>query len=125
MMNGFTFSLYGPIVPKARAQTTKNGTYHPHRYQAWKKEAITLLKPQYPWAPLSGVSINIQLIGKHNRSGDADNIAGAVLDAMVQAEILQDDNLKHVHSLVVDLQYSKKTEPYALISVAQVGEKAA
>ena len=120
--DAFTFKLYGPIVPKARPRAWNGRNLTPERYRNWKRDAISLLRPQYLWAPLSGVAVSIQLIGKHSRRGDADNIAGAILDALVQAEILKDDNLVSVHSLAIELQYSKNVEPYALISIAQTGK---
>jgi len=115
MSDTYTFHLSGPIVPKARARVTANGTYHPHEYQRWKRDAVAALMAQYHGQPLSGVSVSILLQGKHSRRGDADNIAGAILDALVQAKVLKDDNLIHVRSLAVTLEWDKKLEPESTI----------
>jgi Holliday junction resolvase RusA-like endonuclease len=48
------------------------------------------------------------LLGKHPRRGDLDNIAGSVLDSLVQAGILKDDSLRVVSSLAIALQWSKE-----------------
>jgi Holliday junction resolvase RusA-like endonuclease len=118
--------LDGDIVPKARARVTANGTYMPHNYQNWKRHAIASLRTQAQNANgLKGVAIAIVLKGKHSRRGDLDNISGSILDALVQAGILQNDNLICVHSLSVRLEYSKKMEPIALIEILEVAAEKA
>jgi Holliday junction resolvase RusA-like endonuclease len=59
--------------------------------------------------------VAILLQGKHSRRGDADNIAGAILDALVQAGVLKDDSLIHVKGLAVALEWSKKLEPESTV----------
>ncbi|MEO0870113.1 MAG: RusA family crossover junction endodeoxyribonuclease [Cyanobacteria bacterium J06642_11] len=114
-MTTLTFELTGPIVPKSRARTTANGTYHPHRYNNWKKDAISDLSSQYQGEPLEQALVSIHLTGKHNRQGDADNVAGSILDALVQARVLVDDNMKRVPSLALSLDWDKKAEPMAIV----------
>ena len=110
--------LHGVIVPKARARVTRNGTFHPHRYQQWKKAAIATLKDLVPSEPnLSGVHVEIILQGKHPRRGDLDNLAGSCLDALVQSDILKDDNLNNVTGLAIWLEYDKNKEPISLIRI--------
>lgn len=123
-MSVYTFNLDGPIVPKARARTTVNGTFHPHRYNNWKQGAIADISDQYQGEPLEYAEITISLSGKHNRKGDADNVAGAVLDALVQAKVLVDDNMKRVPSLTIALDWQKKVEPKAVV-VLSTGREAA
>jgi Holliday junction resolvase RusA-like endonuclease len=122
------FTLTGCIVPKARARVTRNGTYHPHRYQHWKRDAITSLTLQAVELglnePLSGVAIKIQLVGKHSRRGDLDNIAGSVLDALVQAGILKDDSLSVVSGLAIALQWSKEP-PIVRIRIEPISQQVA
>ncbi len=111
-----TFFLEGPIVPKARARTTANGTYHPHRYKSWKENAVFDLESQYTGAPLSGVSVSVEFHGKHRRNSDLDNMLGAILDALVQAGVLKDDSLMHVVAVAGELAYSKES-PETLIFI--------
>lgn len=117
-MTVYTFNLNGPIVPKARARTTANGTYHHHRYSDWKQCAISDIASQWRSDPLEQAEVTIGLTGKHNRQGDADNVAGAVLDALVQAKVLVDDNMKRVPSLTIHLDYQKKAEPKAVVMLS-------
>ena len=114
-MSVYTFELIGPIVPKARARTTANGTYHPHRYNEWKRGAIADISSQYRGTPLERAEVTISLTGKHNRQGDADNVAGSILDALVQAKVLVDDNMKRVPSLTIALDWKKKAAPRAVV----------
>ncbi len=114
-MSVYTFELLGPIVPKARARTTANGTYHPHRYNEWKRGAIADISSQYRGTPLERAEVTISLTGKHNRQGDADNVAGSILDALVQAKVLVDDNMKRVPSLTIALDWKKKAAPRAVV----------
>lgn len=114
-MSVYTFNLDGFIVPKARARTTANGTFMPHKYNDWKQGAIADISSQYRGEPLEHAEVTISLTGKHNRQGDADNVAGAVLDALVQARVLVDDNLKRVPSLTICLDWQKKAEPKAVV----------
>lgn len=105
MSDVFTFLLGGQISP------------HPHKYQRWRQAAIAELSSQYRGNPLSGVSILIVLKGKHSRRCDADNVAGAILDALVQAQVLKDNNLMCVHSLTVSLEWDKKLQPITAIAI--------
>ena len=114
-MSVYTFELPGPIVPKARARTTPNGSYLPEGYAVWKDNAVLTLKRQYRGDTLQCAAVTIALKGKHNRHGDADNVAGAVLDALVQAKVLVDDNMRRVPSLTISLDYCKKTQPSATV----------
>ncbi|MEO1391186.1 MAG: RusA family crossover junction endodeoxyribonuclease [Cyanobacteria bacterium J06634_6] len=123
-MTIYTFNLDGPIVPKARARTTANGTYHPHRYNNWKKGAIADISSQYEGNPLEYAEVTISLSGKHNRQGDADNVAGSILDALVQARVLVDDNMKRVPSLTIALDWQKKAEPKTVVVLSVAREAA-
>jgi len=114
----YTFDLHGPIVPKARPRAWQGRNLLPENYRKWKLAAIADLRTQFYLEPLSNVAISIALIGKHSRRGDADNIAGAILDAMVQSGILKDDNLINVTALAIELQYDKTQQPKALITVS-------
>lgn len=70
--------------------------------------------------PIGGaVAINIALTGKHSRRGDADNISGAILDALVQAGIIEGDNLMTVQSLSIELNWDKKEPATTTIKITR------
>lgn len=85
--------------------------YLPARYRDWKREAIASLTLQAfeigLELPLNSATVTISLVGKHPRRGDPDNIAGSILDALVQSGILKDDSLSVVTSLAIALFHSK------------------
>jgi Holliday junction resolvase RusA-like endonuclease len=80
----------------------------PTNYSNWKKSVILDMCLQCK--PLNGKSyfLLITLIGKHCRRGDLDNVAGSIMDALVQAGIIKNDNMTVIQKLNIELQYSKK-----------------
>jgi len=94
------FWLPGVVVPKARPRVTRNGSYMPERYQEWQRQAqVELLLQLSDRTPLQyPVAVKVLLQGKGHR-GDIDNLSGAILDALVKVDILEDDRLSCVASL--------------------------
>jgi Holliday junction resolvase RusA-like endonuclease len=86
----------------------------------WKNNAIASLAKQKEGMgaefPLRGVAIAISLRGKHHRGSDIDNIAGSLLDALVQSKILKNDNMSAVTELSIRLEHCED-EPLALIEI--------
>lgn len=112
------FSIPGAVVPKARARVTRKETYMPSRYQQWKDDAIAEFiyqnsnKPpiDYP------VSIEVEIYGAVR--GDVDNIAGAILDAMVQSNVLIDDRISIVPQLKIT--HFRHTEKSVIVIVSEI-----
>jgi Holliday junction resolvase RusA-like endonuclease len=118
------FTLSGPVVPKARARVTRNGTYLPRRYREWKEAAVNLLIIQARELELTatiheGAAVSILLKGKYPKRGDLDNIAGAILDVLVDAGILLDDAVRVVSRLNVELRYDGRALPSVEIWINQ------
>ncbi len=112
----YYYFLEGAIVPKARPRNSRCGhSYLPTNYRVWKNEAIDLLSAQHEGEAIAvPVSISVILTGKHSQRGDADNVIGSILDAIVQAGIIKDDNMKRVVAIDLKLIHSKES-PRALI----------
>lgn len=91
--------LNGPIVPKARPRFSGR-VYLPERYRIWKLNAIAQFLLQYDGAPIQKASVQIDLHGPLR--GDLDNLAGAILDALVQSEVILDDRLSCVPKLQIE-----------------------
>lgn len=110
--HAINFTLEGAIVPKARPRVTDRGTFMPAKYRDWKEEAIADLicqsRQKLSVFPIDSCGIIINLLGKHSRSGDLDNVSGAILDALVQSGILRDDSMAVVTSLEVSLFWSRE-----------------
>jgi len=118
------FTLSENIVPKARPRGTPTGRHYlPQNYRDWKQSAIWELRQQHHGEPIAvPVQVEITLTGKHSRRGDADNIAGAILDAMVQAGILIDDNLTRIPSLSIKLIHNGE-KPSTTIKIETLKQK--
>jgi Holliday junction resolvase RusA-like endonuclease len=114
--NDCFFVLQGEIVPKARPRFSGGHTYLPAKYRHWKEKAIEDLKAQKKELPtLSKASVTIVV---HNQArGDIDNIAGAVLDALVQAGVLQDDRLSCIPELTIVCERTKDKQKKTLIII--------
>jgi Holliday junction resolvase RusA-like endonuclease len=94
------YILTGKVVPKARPRFGGSRAYLPPRYRDWKENAIAeLLSQTRPPEPIAKAEVSIDLFGSHR--GDLDNIAGAVLDSLVQSGILLDDSIGVVSKLTV------------------------
>lgn len=103
------------ICPKARPRLGKGRAYLPANYRDWKTNAIAQLKSQpQPSEPIAKCEISIA-IGGGGQRGDLDNIAGACLDALVQAGILVDDRISVVNKL--SIEYFRELPPGASIAI--------
>ena len=115
-----SFTLCGVVVPKARPRLSIDRVHLPLKYRHWKNNAIAELTKQREGMevnfPLYGVAIAILLRGKHHRGSDIDNIAGALLDALVQAHILKNDNMTAVSELSIRLHHGED-EPKIFIEI--------
>jgi Holliday junction resolvase RusA-like endonuclease len=111
------FWLAGRIVPKARPRLSSGRAILPQNYREWKNGAIASLirqKEQGVSLPINCARIEIELSGSH--LGDLDNIAGAILDALVQAGIIKDDRLSCIYGLSICVR-----QPKNLTAVPRLG----
>ena len=106
-----SFTLSGEVVPKARPRLSLDRVHLPMKYRNWKNNAIASLTKQKEGMeaefPLRGVVIAICLRGKHHRGSDSDNILGSILDALVQAKVLKNDNMTAVTGASIYLLHSE------------------
>jgi Holliday junction resolvase RusA-like endonuclease len=98
-----TFTFPDRIIPKARPRIGDNGhIYMPPHYAEWKKKHSLELAMQYYNRNLSRkwiypLSLALDYHGSY--VGDSDNIFGSVLDALVDGEVIANDNLKRINSI--------------------------
>jgi Holliday junction resolvase RusA-like endonuclease len=108
------YQLTGKITPKARPRLGKGRAFLPTNYREWKNQAIAqLLTQPRPPDPMIKAEVSIAIGGKQR--GDLDNIAGAILDALVQSGILLDDRLSVVSKL--SIEHFPKLPPGATIEL--------
>ncbi len=76
----------------------------PSGYRGWKSaaylEVFSQISNYAPLLPIQRASVSIHLAGAHR--GDLDNIAGSVLDVLVEVNVLVDDRLSCVSRLVIE-----------------------
>jgi Holliday junction resolvase RusA-like endonuclease len=88
-----TFLLYGTVPSKknSRINTRSGRSFPSERYSAWHKQVIRTL----PAVTVEGpVCINMAFALDSLRSRDLTNMAESVMDLLVDAGILADDNWK-------------------------------
>lgn len=108
-MQTIILTLQGRVVPKARPRLSKDKVHLSSNYRSWRDIAETELAIQFNGRPtINKAIVEIQFLGNHR--GDLDNLAGAILDALVAAKILKDDRLSYVCKLIVEHIESKNCE---------------
>ena len=87
--------IAGRGIGKARPRFGRNGAIHTaSRYGEWKRDAILqMLGLELPPVP-TPAKINCFFVNFF--SSDSDNLVGSVLDALVQASVLQNDSSSYV-----------------------------
>ena len=86
-----TFTVPGVPVPKKRPRVTRRGTFMPSHYTAWKERCrdeagvvfAELEDRGTPWDPhASAYALTCWAYLPHSNGGDADGLAGSVMDAL-------------------------------------------
>lgn len=98
----FTLWLPGKVSPKARPRVSNGQAYLPSFYREWKRAAVLEILCQLrerAALPLARANVEIALTGKHQ--GDLDNLAGGILDALVEAQVITDDRLSCLPKLLI------------------------
>jgi len=114
----FTLWLPGKVSPKARPRVSNGQAYLPSAYREWKQSAVLEILCQLSARaslPLARANVEIALTGKHR--GDLDNLAGGILDVLVEAQVITDDRLSCLPKLVIT--HSPIGECGALIKVCR------
>lgn len=114
-----TLWLPGKVAPKARPRFNSGQAYLPQNYRGWKRDAVIEVLCQISKRldlPLTTAKVEVLLSGKHR--GDLDNLAGSILDVLVEAGVLVDDRVNCVQSLLVT--YKPIGECGARVTVTQL-----
>lgn len=112
-----------PIHSKARPRLTRSGhAYMPEAYRKAQAEMRAILEKQWTGAPLQGpIALYIKVYGEGR--GDADNIAGFLMDAAGPSKnspglLWEDDRVSVISSLIVEWEKAKKAESKWIIQIA-------
>ena len=97
-------------MPKKRPQVTKNGTFMPKKYTDWKHEVSDALVDQGIFSPYFQEPMSLKAVfgedyiefqlfpmpGHHRAkhvTADIDNLAGGLMDALEQGQVIENDKL--------------------------------
>lgn len=87
------------------------------RVKAWQQSAIMELKQQFKGLVVTDypIALSICFWFDNKRRHDLDNAAAGVMDALVKAEILTDDNVNYVECITLQYGGIDKINPRAEI----------
>ncbi len=86
-------------------------------YLAWEQENLWLLKAQKPLKPLEYVKVDIVIVAPDKRASDLSNKCESLMDLLVLAEYLKDDNWFVVSELNLKFGGVDKANPRAEIII--------
>lgn len=122
-MNSRDFYLPLRPISKARPRSFR-GQARPYTdtvYKEWLTTARTLLEEWWIHPPLSHVSLmDVEFYGPAR--GDLDNRLGSVLDAMVQAKVVTDDNVNVIPRIRMSFTKTRPADAQIYIKLTW-GEK--
>ena len=112
--------LHIPLRPmskeRPRSFSGQSRPYMSRNYKLWLKDAIAVLGEWWVYPPLARTEcVGITLFGPAR--GDLDNKAGAVMDALVKAEVLKDDNVNVVPNLNLRFRRSKTKDAHIHVRI--------
>ena len=114
-----------PLHSKARPRMTKNGhTYMAESYRLAQAEMQRQIRSQWAMEPLVGpIGLYIKICGEGR--GDADNIAGFLMDAAGPSKnrpgiLWQDDRVSVIPLVIVDWEKASKTDSSWLVHIADL-----
>lgn len=111
-----TISGKTPSKKNSRNIFVKNGrlmNIPSQRYKEWRDSAIVQLKQQFGGYKVSGYPISISVVVYYGdmRRHDLDNSLGSVMDALTDAQIIEDDDTDHISQITIEYGGVDKEHP--------------
>lgn len=115
-------TLYGSIPSKKNSKRivcrgTRPILLSSEKYLDWEVEQLFKIKSSRPAMPYRQCIMSIRYWGKDNRKTDMDNKNASILDLLVKAEYLLDDNWFVVRRLDAEFMGVDKSNPRAEVSI--------
>lgn len=100
-----TISGTTPSKKNSRINTRSGRSFPSKRFSEWEKTAVPELQEQFKGFRVTDYPISITIVSFNgdNRRHDLDNQCSSILDTLVKAGIIEDDNQKYIES--IQLQY--------------------
>lgn len=119
-----TVSIRLPMPPSVNGLFPTNRRtgkrYASRQYQRWQHDAAWLIALRRLKPLSSPVDIEIALTPADGRRRDADNYGKPIIDQLVKAGLLKDDNSKHVRRVSLSWREPSKTEAGALVTITSL-----
>lgn len=106
-----------PSKKNSRINTRSGRSFPSKRYTEWHKTAIEELTEQFKGLVITGypISVTVVFYNADLRRHDLDNQISSILDTLVDAGVLEDDNQKFVESIQLQYGGHDKINPRAEI----------
>ena len=85
-----------------------NITHSSKGYREWQDEAISLIRCMK--IPPIGVIYSLHIVFYRKGRGDLDNLAGGVMDLLVKAGVIEDDDWVTIPNLIITTNPEKKDQ---------------
>lgn len=86
-------------------------------YAAWHKQAMNQLEGTVPYSGTYPITVEITLYPKTKRRQDLTNRAESVMDTLVDAVIIADDDITHINKLTLLFGGYDKENPRVEIAI--------
>lgn len=101
-----TFTTVLPVPPSTNGlwrSVPGKGVLKSREYRKWLQEAeAVLLEDAWKGARYRNDPVRVRIVPPYNGRRDLDNYPKAILDALVQAKVLANDNMVHVEGIEVE-----------------------
>jgi Holliday junction resolvase RusA-like endonuclease len=100
-----TISGTTPSKKNSRINTRSGRSFPSKRFTEWEKVAVPELQKQFTGLRVTDYPITVTIVffNEDNRRHDLDNQCSSILDTLVKAGVLEDDNQKYIEA--IQLQY--------------------
>lgn len=108
-----TLSGITPSKKNSRINTRSGRSFPSKRFTDWEKTALNELKEQFSGLQVSGYPIPIKMIffNSDRRRHDLDNQCSSILDTLVKAGVVEDDNQNFINKIILEYGGIDKDNP--------------
>lgn len=108
-----------PSKKNSRINTRSGRSFPSKRFSEWERIALPELKEQFQGLNVTGYPISLTIIffNADKRRHDLDNQSSSILDTLVKANVIEDDNQNKIDCLTLQYGGVDKEKPRAEIFI--------